>query len=284
MIRAEQYSEAESLMPYPQANYFVGLTLLVIVVGFWGSYFTEIGDVPTAFHVHAFTATSWVVLLMLQVWSIHHRRNDLHKLVGKLSLALFPLLMVGFVSIINFSAASFAAEKSPQIMFLGPSFGVGMMVALVAYLTVFYLALKNRRKVRLHAGYMLMTPLILFESPFSRILSVYFPSAVFTGSEGPQFIIDAIVISISLSIVFALAMYLRDRKGGTPFLVAAAFMIVQAILMYVGSSVEWIRAGFAAYAQIPAGVTLALGLLLGIAVSWLGWRSVGGGPAARPAT
>jgi hypothetical protein len=270
-------------MPYPQANYFVGLTLLVIVVGFWGSYFTEIGDVPTAFHIHAITATSWVMLLMLQVWSIHSRRNDFHKLVGKLSFALFPLLMVGFVSIINFSATSFAAEKNPQIIVLGPSFGVGMMVALAAYLTVFYLALKNRRKVRLHAGYMLMTPLILFESPFSRIMLKYFPSVVFTGSEGPQLIIDAIVISISLSILFALVMYLRDRKGGTPFLVAAAFMIVQSILMYVGSSVEWIRTGFAAYAQIPPGITLALGLLLGITVSWLGWRSVGSGPAARPA-
>lgn len=270
-------------MPYPQANYFVGLTLLVIVVGFWGSYFTEIGDVPTAFHVHAITATSWVMLLMVQVWSIHNRRNELHKLVGRLSFALFPLLMVGFVSIINFSAASFAAEKNPFIVVMGPSFGIGMMVALAAYLTVFYLALKNRRNVRLHAGYMLMTPLILFESPFSRIMLKYFPSAVFTGTEGPQFIIDAIVISISLSILFALVMYLRDRKRGTPFLVAMAFMIVQSILMYLGSSVEWIRAGFTAYAQIPAEVTLALGFLLGIAVSWLGWRSVGGGPAARPA-
>jgi len=270
-------------MPYPQANYFVGLTLLVIVVGFWGSYFTEIGDVPTAFHVHAITATSWVMLLMVQVWSIHNRRNELHKMVGRLSFALFPLLMIGFVSIINFSAASFAAEKNPFIVVMGPSFGIGMMVALAAYLTVYYLALKNRRNVRLHAGYMLMTPLILFESPFSRIMTKYFPSAVFTGSEGPQFIIDAIVISISLSILFALVIYLRDRKRGAPFLVAMAFMIVQSILMYVGGSVGWIRAGFTAYAQIPAEVTLALGLFLGIAVSWLGWRSVGGGPAARPA-
>ena len=121
-------------MPYRHAKYFVGFVLLVIVVGFWDSYFIPIADVPTAFHVHAFTATTWVVLLLVQDWSIRNRRRDMHKIGGILSLLLFPFLIVGFVMIINGSAAAYAANESPTARFLAPSFGLSMLFASVASL------------------------------------------------------------------------------------------------------------------------------------------------------
>lgn len=262
-------------MPYRQAKYFVGLTLAVIIIGFWSSYFVPIADVPTAFHVHAFTALSWVSLLLFQDWAIRSRRRNLHKIGGVLSLFLFPFLIVGFVMIINVSAAGYAANEDPLPRFLGPSFGLSMLFAILAYLTVFYLALKQRRNVALHSGYMLTTPLILFESPFSRIVLSYLPFLVITNSEFPQRILDAIVISIGLSIAFALFLYLRDRRLGVPFLVAAGFISIQAVSMYVGTNIGWVRQGFEAYARVPESLTITIGFVLGAAVSWSGWRSVG---------
>lgn len=262
-------------MPYRHANYFVGFVLLVIIIGFWESYFMPINDVPSAFHVHAFTAITWVLLLMVQIWAIHNRRRDLHKIGGMLSLFLFPFVIVGFMMIINVSAAGYVANESPVARFLGPSFGLAMMFAVLAYLTLFYQALKNRRNVRLHAGYMLATPLILFESPFSRIILSDLPFLMFTESEFPQRILDAIVIAIGISIVFALVLYLRDRKSGIPFLVAAIFLFAESVAMYVGTNIEWVRQGFEAYARIPTALTLLVGFLLGATISWLGWRSIG---------
>ena len=261
-------------MPYRHAKYFVGFALVVIIVGFWDSYFVPIADVPTAFHVHAFTAITWVVLLLFQDWSIRTRRRNLHKIGGMLSLFLFPFLIVGFVMIINVSAAGYVANENPAARFLGPSFGLAMMLAILAYLTLFYQALKNRRNLRLHAGYMLTTPLILFESPFSRIMLSYLPFLVFTESEFPQRILDVIVIAMGISIAFALVLYLRDRKSGIPFLVAAGFLFAESVCMYVGTNIEWVRNGFEAFAQIPTALTLLVGFLLGVAVSWSGWKSV----------
>ena len=57
----------------------------------------------------------------------------------------------------------------------------------------FYLALKHRRNVKLHAGYMLATPLILFESPFSRVIDAHLPWLNVIGSEGPQALLDTIL-------------------------------------------------------------------------------------------
>ena len=269
-------------MPYRYANYFVGFVLVVILVGFWDSYFMPIAEVPAAFHVHAFTALTWVCLLLFQNWSIRTRRRDLHKIGGILSLFLFPFLIVGFVMIINVTAAGYAANEHPVARFLGPSFGSSMLFAIVAYLVLYYLALKNRSNVKLHAGYMLTTPLVLFESPFSRIMLDHFRFLIFTGSDHPQIILDSIVICMAMAIAFALFMYLRDRKWGTPFLVAAFLMLLQAISMYAGTNVQWVRQGFEAYAGIPDLVTMLVGFLLGAAVSWLGWRSTAG-HGTRPA-
>ena len=262
------------VVPYRYANYFVAAVFVVIVAGFWGSYFVPIAEVPTAFHVHAFTATSWVLLLLFQNWSIRARRRDLHKIGGILSLVLFPFLIVGFVMIINVSAASYAADEHPVDRFLTPSFALSMLFAIVAYLVLYYLALKNRNNVKLHAGYMLTTPLVLFESPFSRIMLDHFPFLIFTNSDYPQIILDSIVISMAMAIAFALIMYLRDRRWGVPFLVAAGLMFLQAISMYVGTSIQWVRQGFGAYAAIPDTVTIITGFVLGAAISWLGWQSV----------
>jgi hypothetical protein len=269
-------------MPYPYAKYFVGFVLVVIIAGFWNSYFVPIKEVPTAFHVHAFTALAWVSLLLFQDWAIRSRRRHLHKIGGMFSLFLFPFLIVGFVMIINVSAAAVVADDNPGAVFFGPSFGLAMLFAIFAYLTLFYQALRHRRNVRLHAGYMLTTPLILFESPFSRIILSYLPFLIITGSEFPQRVLDAIVVAIAVSVVFALALYLRDRKTGVPFLVAAGFLFAESLSMYFGTNIEWVRQGFAAYAKIPTEITILVGFLAGAAVSWFGWRSSNPVPDRKP--
>lgn len=270
-------------MPYRKAHYFIVLTLAVTFVGFWGSYFQPLGDVPLAFHVHAFTAMTWVLLLLFQHWSIHGRRRELHKTAGLLSLALFPFLIVGFVMIINVSAAAFMESEEKGVFSLTPSFGLSMVFAIIAYLVVYFQALKHRGNVRLHAGYMLTTPLILFESPFSRVILKHLPFLVFTDSDFPLRILDAIVIAMSMSIAFAIVLYLRDRRFGTPFLVAAVLMTMQAITMYFGAHLEWVKAGFRAYASIPDSITIVAGFLLGAAVAWMGYKAPGQRSMAGPA-
>ena len=56
--------------------------------------------------------------------------------------------------------------------------GVPLAVAVVAYLTLYYRALKHRRNVKLHAGYMLATPLILLRLLFS--VNPSFAAAIFS--------------------------------------------------------------------------------------------------------
>lgn len=268
-------------MPYRHAPYFVGFVLLVIMTGFWASYFGASGPIPLAFHVHAISSMTWLVLLIAQQVVIQRRGHALHRTLGRASFVLFPFLIFGFVMIINLTAGNFAAGEGPVTVALGPSFGIGMGIAIAAYLTLFYLALKHRRNVKLHAGYMLATPLILFESPFSRVMDAYMPWMNVIGSEFPHAILDTITISDGLVAAFALALWARDRKHGAPWLIAAGFAAFQGVVMWFAPFIPAITAGFAAYAAIPPAVTLALGIAAGGAVTWLGWEA-GKTPARRP--
>lgn len=268
-------------MPYRYGHFFVGFVLLVILTGFWASYFAPIrSPMPLAFHVHAVTASTWLLLLIAQSVAIHRRMNALHRVMGKASFALFPLLILGFAMIINVSADRYAARESDFIAHLGPSFGIGMGVAIAAYCTLFYLALKHRRNTRLHAGYLLATPMILFESPFSRAMDAFFPWMNVIGSEGPQGLLDTIVVSNTLVTLFALALYLRDRRHGAPWLVAIGFMTLQSIAMWFAPGWPAVARLFAAYTAIPHAVTLAAALLLGAATAWFGWHAAPGAKRA----
>jgi hypothetical protein len=273
-------------MPYRRAHYFVGLVLLVIMTGFWMSYFAVAGSVPVAFHVHAISAMTWLVLLIAQHLTINRRANALHRQMGRASFVLFPFLILGFMMIINVSSARYSApDAGESIRMLGPSFGIGMGIAIAAYVTLFFLALKHRRNIKLHAGYMLATPLILFESPFSRVIGDYLPWMNVINSDGPRQVLDTIVISDGLAILFALALWVRNRKHGAPWLIAAGFMLLQAAAMWFAPDMPLIGSAFAAYAAIPPAVTLALGVAAGAATVWFGWEAgkAQRRPAAQPA-
>jgi hypothetical protein len=271
-------------VPYRHAHYFLGVVLLVIVTGFWASYFAPLGNsMPLAFHVHAISSMAWIGLLLAQHFAIHRRANALHRQMGLASFALFPFLMLGFMMILNLSASRYAAQESDFILYAGPSFGLGMLVSNAAYLTLFYLAMKHRRNVKLHAGFMLATPMILFESPFSRIIGNYMPWMNVIGSEGPQGLFDTIVIGDMIMAALAITLYFMDRKHGLPWLVAIFFLVLQSIVMWFAPFYgSIIGPAFAAYAAIPEAVTLPLGAALGSAAGWLGWEA-GKPPARKPA-
>lgn len=271
-------------MPYRHAHYFLIGVFLVILLGFWASYFAPLGTpMPLAFHVHAISSMAWIGLLIAQHTAIHRRANALHKQMGLASFALFPFLMLGFMMILNLSASRYAGQESEFIMYAGPSFGFGMIISNAAYLTLFYFAMKHRRNVKLHAGYLLATPMILFESPFGRVIDRYIPQLNVIGSEGFQGLFDTIVISDMMMAALALVLYLMDRKHGAPWLVTMFFLVLQSIVMWFTPFYNDVLGPlFAAYATLPETVTLPLGLILGVAAGWLGWEA--GKPPTRQST
>jgi hypothetical protein len=260
-------------MPYRHAHYYVLVVMAVIAAGFWPSYFSVWGSVPWQFHAHGVAASAWVTMVAGQSWTAHHRQLPLHRAIGKSSLFLFPFLIAGLSAIIDFTAKTMAAGADPVRTMFGGSFLIGMAVAIAAYVTVYYRALKYRRKVWIHSGYMLATPLILFESPFGRILNGVMPGLAIRGPDDLHLIMPAILWSMALELAIVAIIWAKYRDKANPFLVAAGFIVLQMLTMGPMTGSALLDPLLAVMGAVPSAAVVGAGFALGALTSWAGWQA-----------
>ncbi|WP_205479249.1 hypothetical protein [Sphingomonas arenae] len=260
-------------MPYPRAPYCVLVCVAVILAGFWQSYFTLWNSVPWQFHAHGVAASLWVLMVLAQSWTPHHAMLNLHRAFGKSSLLLFPFLIGGLMAIIDVTAKGFAAGNDPVRVRFGGEMLIGLALAIAAYLVLYYRALKFRRKVWTHAGYMLATPLILFESPLSRIFSAVMPGLTIQGPQDFDRLIPSILWAMAVELVVVAVLWWRLREKARPFLVAGLFIVAQMLTMGLMSRNPALEAILVALAAVPSASLVLAGMAIGAATSWAGWHA-----------
>jgi hypothetical protein len=247
--------------------------MAVIVAGFWPSYFTKWGSVPWQFHAHGVAASLWVIVVLAQIWTAHNRQLMLHRAVGKSSLLLFPFLIAGLAAIIDLTGKGYVAADSPVRVSFGGAFLIGLAVAIAAYVLLYYRALKYRRKVWVHSGYMLATPLILWESPFSRIMNEFVPGLMIGGPQDFPRILHSIEWAMATALLFCLVVRWRVGERAHPFTVAAVLIAVEMITMGFMGDFAAVRWALVAIGTTPSAVVVLAGFALGAATSWAGWQA-----------
>lgn len=275
-------------MPYRNAPYYILICIAVIVAGFWESYFSVWGNVPWQFHAHGVAASIWVLMVLAQSWTPHHDQLSIHRAVGKSSLLLFPFLIGGLAAIIDLTAKGFVAANDPVRVMFGGQFLIGLALAMAAYVVLYYRALKFRRKVWVHSGYLLATPLILFESPLSRVFGTWLPGLTIRSPQDFDQIIPSIVWAMAVELVIIAAIWFAYRDKAKPFLVAAVFIVGQMLTMGLLSDNALLEGLLVDLAKVSSAIVVFVGMAIGALTSWVGWQ-VGKRPtvpvagAAQPA-
>ena len=268
-------------MPYRRAPYYMFAVIGVLILGFWKSYIAVAASSPWQFHAHGVAAGLWVLTVTAQSWTAHRKTQlPLHRAVGQASLFLFPFLTAGLAAIIDRQSRDYLAGD-PINQLDGLGFMIGTVVALAAYVTVYYRALKYRRKVWVHAGYMLSTPLILFESPMSRILTHYTPGFVVNGPAEFGRVMPAIELSMGIELAIIAVIWWRVGERAQPFLVTAGFILVEMLVMAVANSIPGLKQLDLLVGNTPDAAIVLTGFAIGVATSWLGWQA-GKKPVVKP--
>ena len=260
-------------MPYRHAPYYILAVMAVIVAGFWPSYFAIWGEVPWQFHAHGIAASIWVTMVLAQSWTAQHKQFGIHAAVGKSSLLLFPFLIGGLAAIIDLTGKGFVAGDGPSRVEYGGQFLIGLALAIAAYVVLYYRALKFRRKVWLHSGYMLATPLILFESPFSRLMAGFVPGLTIRGPEDFDRIIPSIEYAMAIELLIVGVLWWRFRDKASPFLVAAAFIVAQMLTMGLMHDNAVLERLLLSIGNVPSAAVVLTGFAIGAATSWAGWSA-----------
>ncbi|HYE28959.1 MAG TPA: hypothetical protein VEA61_12110 [Allosphingosinicella sp.] len=259
-------------MPYRHAHWYLLLLFPLTGLAFWPNYFGKLAASPYAFHVHGVTASLWIALLAFQTWSIHRRRNALHRSGGLASLALFPLFIAGGLLVIQTMAAKFAGGSDPFYARFGARLGAVDAISSAAMPCLFYLALKERRKVHLHARYMLAPILFLLPPILSRLMQALPPLAIAGPADFHRFGYG-VHLSDALAIAVAAILYLKAPKWGRPFLLVGALVGAQSLAFEtLGRTAAW-EALFGTIGTLPTALVATLGLGMGAAAAWAGWAA-----------
>ncbi|HXG98991.1 MAG TPA: hypothetical protein VNI79_01075 [Sphingomicrobium sp.] len=156
-------------MPYRHAHWFVLGLFPLAGLAFWRSYISQFGTAPAEFHAHGLTSTAWLLLLAMQSWSIHHGARAWHRTAGLASLALFPLFLAGGASIFIGMAQRYIEASDPFYQLYPPRLAWLDIVAVGGIAYFFFQAMKFRRKVWLHSGYLLATAIFLLPPILGRL-------------------------------------------------------------------------------------------------------------------
>ena len=210
---------------YKYVGYFFILLIPLTFIGFYKSYFESFPifneNISFWHHLHAVIASLWILMLIIQPLLIHYKKFHLHKSLGKISYALFSLLILSFV---------------PMTISLVNRFNISYIffpLANVVLLLIFYsLAIFYKRKKEFHMRYMIATALVFIDPTVSRIVGHIFPESDLMWSH--------VVFGINYSILFGLIIMDRlNRRNFIPYGIAlTCFIIYQAsyyiMYLYVG--------------------------------------------------
>ena len=160
---------------YKNIGYLFLITFVIVILGFFKSYFGLIlsfKNVDTIIHFHAIALTLWFGLLIIQPTLIRKKQISLHRLLGKFSYVLVPVIIYSMIRItkhmyIREGLSTMTEKERLADLFLPLS----QMVAF----TVFYiLAMVNRRKTPLHLRYIITCSLVLLAPGLERIPIYWF--------------------------------------------------------------------------------------------------------------
>ncbi|MBY9063235.1 hypothetical protein K7957_09855 [Sphingomonas yunnanensis] len=265
-------------MPYRHGYRAVLLLLPLILLAFWPGYFGALRAAPLALHAHGLSATAWLVLLAVQLWSIHDRRVALHRTAGLALFAIVPLFAGASLAAVQGGIALFVARSDPFHTSFGARLALVDLLALVTFVALVRQALLARRQVRAHAAAMLATALLVLPPIIGRLFPAVPGFFDWEVARHSGFALS-FQLAMLVSIGGALAMW-RGRRDGGAFLVVAASLVLQAVAFdTVAASMAWESAAKALLTVTPA-LLFALGALAAAGALTEGWLRVP--PRPRP--
>lgn len=210
---------------YRHLGYVLLVLPLIVIAGFWIPYFSQIPQfepsMTTAVHVHALLLFAWVGLLVIQPLAIRNKAFAVHRVLGKASYVLLPMILVFAIAMLRKEYQEHLAEGMNVAAARSAEYLSSVQLAL---LVVFYglaVARIHRRDVAEHMRYMICIALVLLPAGLARTLGYWFG----VGQVSSQTVCLAV---IDLSLVSLILFDRRRHLASRPYSVAlAAYFMVE---------------------------------------------------------
>jgi hypothetical protein len=195
--------------------------LALVIFGFFKTYFglfPHFNEHTTNIvHFHASVLLLWIVLLIVQPLLIRYKKLTAHRLLGRFTYVLVPLIIFSFIAMMDKQIG----EEQAQKMTLGPILKSLYMpfTDTLLFSTFYILAIKYKRYVALHARYIIVTGLVFIDASLIRSLGIWFHVDFFYAALISIIFVDSILIAL---------IYNDNLKGRNfkPFLISLMLFLV----------------------------------------------------------
>ncbi|MSO21578.1 MAG: hypothetical protein EXQ56_14220 [Acidobacteria bacterium] len=206
------------LLDFAQSGPYFAALLLVALVAFWPSYLSlGFGASSAYIHLHATTATLWILMLIAQPTLIRARRMDIHRILGRFSQGLAAVVLMSVVFLAHSRIKGLEGEaygRQTYILYLQASIAFLFSLSYV-------MALVTRRSAALHARFMVCTGMTLLDPIVIRLM--------FWANPTPTWNYQWFTFGLTDSVFLALIFLERDRPTGRQVFPAilGVFMLMQ---------------------------------------------------------
>jgi hypothetical protein len=159
---------------YRLTSLFFVLILFVVLWGFYRTYFSffpNFSGFQTAQHFHGIMMMLWLLMLIVQPLLILSGRTSWHRVLGKTSYVIAPLVALSIYLVTRMSYYKLLPEAGEI-----PAIGSGALQfpLMIAFLLFWGLAIRNRRVTPVHMRYMIGTSVLMIGPGLGRALIIYF--------------------------------------------------------------------------------------------------------------
>lgn len=150
--------------------YFFIFVVLISLAGFFNSYlkfFPDFSKFPFVIHVHFLAFSTWFLLFIIQPILIKRKKVNLHRIIGKLSYFLAPILVVTIAILAN-------NQIKREIISPKNSATVTAFIALIDILSfsIYYIiAMVKSNNIRWHVAFLIASTLVVLNPGLSRLLN-----------------------------------------------------------------------------------------------------------------
>ena len=160
-------------IPYGRVSLFFVFILAVLTWGFYKTYlifFPSFTGFTNVQHFHGAMMMTWMTMLIIQPLLIRSGKINIHRIIGKLSYIIAPIVIVSLFLVTRSSyLRPEPISHEEKIGFIALP-----LPALFAFAALYILAIVNRRNTYNHMRYMIGTGLLMIGPGLGRALIVYY--------------------------------------------------------------------------------------------------------------
>lgn len=215
----------KSKIRFNASGYYLVGVLLLVFLGFWASYFAKFFDSSLIyscyFHFQTVIVLLWMVVLITQPILIRNKKFAIHRVIGKSTYLLFPLIIISVVLLVHSRIPYYKKNIEMEIFIPFKD----LFTLSVAY----GIAIINQRKIEIHARGMIATGIIFIEPALAR-----FNFRTFDGiSNYPMFPYVVTVSFMYLILVFLIIAERKQKSGRWVFpLILGLLILVHSIRIF----------------------------------------------------